>query len=73
MNIQGLSPLQQEIATRLWNCDTTEQRDREIQAMPKSIQKHAYLVVQMMLLTVIDQHLDKWLEFPEIKEFLNNF
>jgi len=73
MDIQGLSPLQQEIAKKLWECDTVEQRDQAIQMMPKNAQKHAYLVVQMMLITVIDQHLDKWSEFPEIKEFLNNF
>ena len=73
MDIQGLSPLQQEIAKKLWACDTVEQRDHAIQMMPKNAQKHAYLVVQMMLITVIGQHLDKWSEFPEIKEFLNNF
>jgi hypothetical protein len=73
MDIQGLSPLQQEIAKKLWECDTVEQRDQAIQMMPKNAQKHANLVVQMMLITVIDQHLDKWSEFPEIKEFLNNF
>ena len=73
MDIQGLSPLQQEIAKKLWECDTVEQRDQAIQMMPKNVQKHANLVVQMMLITVIDQHLDKWSEFPEIKEFLNNF
>jgi hypothetical protein len=72
MDIQGLSPLQQEIAKKLWACDTVEQRDQAIQMMPKNAQKNANLVVQLMLITVIDQHLDKWSEFPEIKEFLNN-
>lgn len=72
MFIEGLSPLQQEIATRLWNCDTPEQRDQEIQLMPKNVQKHAFLVVEMMLLTAIDQYLEEFLEFPEIKEFLKS-
>jgi len=49
LEIEGLSPLQQEIADRIWRLDTPEQITEFFSSIPRSLLHDAYVVHQMMV------------------------
>ena len=55
IELTGLSPLQQELAERLWNMETTEEIEAWIQMMPRSVALQAYVVMQMIIAAEIDR------------------
>jgi 23S rRNA C2498 (ribose-2'-O)-methylase RlmM len=56
ITIQGLTKQQRQIADMIWSCDTQEDVDRLIQNLPKSYNKDAVVIHQMMIAAVMDQH-----------------
>ena len=54
IQLEGLSPLQQELAERMWNMDSMEEIVAWIQMMPRSVAMQAYIVMQMMIASQID-------------------
>ena len=54
IELTGLSPLQCELAERLWNMETTEEIEAWIQMMPRSVALQAYVVRQMIIAALID-------------------
>jgi len=57
IRIDGLSPLQQELADRLWQMDDWEEICAWVAAMPRSVAQQAWVVIQMMLSAELD-HMD---------------
>ena len=49
MEIEGLSPLQQEIADQLWSLESPEQITEFFSLLPRSLLHDAYVVHQMMM------------------------
>jgi len=55
IELRGLSPLQQELAERMWAMDTMEDIVAWIQMMPRSVALQAYVVMQMIIAAEIDR------------------
>ena len=55
IELRGLSPLQQELAERIWNMESMEEIVAWIQTMPRSVALQAYVVMQMIIAAEIDR------------------
>jgi len=55
MELTGLSPLQLELAERMWAMETMEDIVAWIQMMPRSVALQAYIVMQMIIAAEIDR------------------
>ena len=55
IELRGLSPLQQELAERMWAMDTMEDIVAWVQTMPRSVALQAYVVMQMIIAAEIDR------------------
>jgi hypothetical protein len=54
IELTGLSPLQRELAERMWNMESMEEIVAWIQMMPRSVALQAYVVMQMIIAAWID-------------------
>jgi hypothetical protein len=55
IELRGLSPLQQELAERMWNMESMEDIVAWVQTMPRSVALQAYIVMQMIIAAEIDR------------------
>ena len=55
IELRGLSPLQRELAERMWNMESMEDIVAWIQMMPRSVALQAYVVMQMIIAAEIDR------------------
>ena len=54
IELTGLSPLQRELAERMWNMESMDEIVAWIQMMPRSVALQAYIVMQMIIAAEID-------------------
>jgi len=55
IELTGLSPLQQELAQRMWQMDSMDEIVAWVQSMPRSVALQAYIVMQMIIAAEIDR------------------
>jgi len=55
IELTGLSPLQQELAERMWNMQSMDEIVAWVQTMPRSVALQAYVVMQMIIAAEIDR------------------
>jgi hypothetical protein len=55
IELTGLSPLQRELADRMWAMESMDDIVAWIQTMPRSVALQAYIVMQMILAAEIDR------------------
>jgi hypothetical protein len=55
IELTGLSPLQRELADRMWNMESMEEIVAWVQTMPRSVALQAYIVMQMIIAAEIDR------------------
>jgi hypothetical protein len=55
IELTGLSPLQKELAERMWAMDNMEDIVAWVQMMPRSVALQAYIVMQMIIAAEIDR------------------
>jgi hypothetical protein len=55
IELRGLSPLQRELAERMWNMESMDEIVAWIQMMPRSVALQAYVVMQMIIAAEIDR------------------
>jgi hypothetical protein len=69
IEIPGFSPIQRELADRIWSMDTKEQMQQFFDSLPRRLQAEAHVVFHMIVLACIDQEpLDDCDEAREIIE-----
>ncbi len=56
IQIEGLSPVQMEMANRMWALDDIIDVDNYINMMPKRLRGQARLVREMMIAAALDQY-----------------
>ena len=71
--LEGLSPLQVEIANVLWQIDTEAEIDSFIQTLPKRYIPEAIAVKELMVAACIDQALEEREDLDLAKEVLERF
>ena len=77
MEISGFSPLQRELADRIWCMESMEEIVAWVQTLPRSVAVQAWIVIQMIILESLDSApLDDLTEADEvigyIKDLPNN-
>ena len=67
--IQGFSPLQRDLADRIWSMDTEEEITEFVSAMPRNLKREAWVVMQMIIAAELDRvdHVD-----PELESYLRS-
>ena len=55
IELTGLSPLQRELAERMWQMDSRDEIVAWVQSMPRSVALQAYIVMQMIIAAEIDR------------------
>jgi hypothetical protein len=55
IELHGLSPLQRELAERMWNMESMDEIVAWVQTMPRSVALQAYIVMQMIIAAEIDR------------------
>ena len=55
IELTGLSPLQKELAERMWQMESMEDIVAWIKMMPRSVALQAYIVMQMIVAAEIDR------------------
>ena len=55
IELTGLSPLQRELADRMWQMESTDEIVTWINSMPRSVALQAYIVMQMIIAAEIDR------------------
>jgi transcription termination factor Rho len=55
IELTGLSPLQRELAERMWNMESMDEIVAWVQTMPRSVALQAYIVMQMIIAAEIDR------------------
>jgi hypothetical protein len=55
IELTGLSPLQQELADRMWQMDSIDEIVTWVQSMPRSVALQAWIVMQMIIAAEIDR------------------
>lgn len=55
IQLDGLTPLQQELADRIWHMDTREEIVAWVATMPRSVAQQAWIVMQMIIAAQIDE------------------
>jgi hypothetical protein len=71
MEIRGLSPLQRDLADKIWACDSEEDIIGFIDTLPKRLRGQARFVHELMILAVWDDVVKEQQEFPEVMELLD--
>ena len=55
IELAGLSPLQRELADRMWQMESMDEIVAWVQSMPRSVALQAYIVMQMIIAAEIDR------------------
>ena len=55
IEVTGLSPLQKELAERMWAMESMDEIVAWVQSMPRSVALQAYVVMQMIIAAEIDR------------------
>jgi len=69
IEIPGLSPLQIDLANRIWDMDSTEEVLEFFDSLPRSLKIEAYIVYQMILWAWMDD--EPITDFTEALDFIN--
>jgi hypothetical protein len=56
ITLEGLSQQQYQIADMLWSCESQEDVQRLLRAMPAEYRQDAQTIHQLMIAAVMDQH-----------------
>jgi len=56
ITLEGLTQQQYQIADLLWSCESQEDVERMISAMPRQYKRDAMTIHQLMIAAVMDQH-----------------
>ena len=52
--IEGFTPLQKDLADRIWQLDTELEVSAFIMSLPRSLKREAYVVMQMIIASELD-------------------
>lgn len=55
IEINNLTPLQQDLADKIWSLDSMSSVDEFISTLPRSLKREAEVIKHMMVATVLDQ------------------
>lgn len=70
MKLEGLTPLQCEIADALWSLGSSEECQAWLNTLPTPIYKEALIVMELMLIASVDEYVDEMWEYPDAQAII---
>ena len=58
IQIQGFTPLQRDLADRIWSMDTEDQVQEFVSTLPRSLKREAWVVMQMIIAGELDSYME---------------
>jgi hypothetical protein len=58
IEIRGFTPLQQDLADRIWSLDTQHQVEEFVGQLPKNLKREAWVVQQMIIVQELDNQME---------------
>jgi hypothetical protein len=65
MKIEGLTPIQVEIADHLWSLGTSDQCQAWLRTLSPAIYDEALIVMELMMLASVDEYIDDMTSYPD--------
>ena len=69
IRIQGLSPLQRDLADRIWSMDTEDQVQEFVSTLPRSLKREAWVVMQMIIASELDNQMEV---SPDVQAYISS-
>jgi hypothetical protein len=69
IQIQGLSPLQRDLADRIWSMDTEDQVQEFVSTLPRSLKREAWVVMQMIIASELDNQMEV---SPDVQAYISS-
>lgn len=69
IQIQGFSPLQQDLADRIWSMDTEDQVQEFVSTLPRSLKREAWVVMQMIIASELDNQMEV---SPDVQAYISS-
>jgi len=73
ITVEGFSPLQRELADRMWELDSSEEVAAFMLSLPRSLRKPAQVVYDMIIAAALDELVAEMPQFPEAEELVDRF
>lgn len=67
ITIEGLSPLQRDIADRIWSLDTQQEVQQFVTTLPRSLKREAWTVMNMIIAAELDSYMEVT---DEVRDYL---
>ena len=69
IQILGLSPLQRDLADRIWSMDTEDQVQEFVSTLPRSLKREAWVVMQMIIASELDNQMEV---SPDVQAYISS-
>ena len=69
IQIQGFSPLQRDLADRIWSMDTEDQVQEFVSTLPRSLKREAWVVMQMIIASELDNQMEV---SPDVQAYISS-
>ena len=69
IQIQGFTPLQRDLADRIWSMDTEDQVQEFVGTLPRSLKREAWVVMQMIIATELDNQMEV---SPDVQAYISS-
>lgn len=73
ITVEGFSPLERELADRMWALDSPEEVAAFMLSLPRSLRKTARVVHDMLVAAYIDEIVAEKQQFPEVEILVDKF
>lgn len=65
----GLTPLQKDLAEKIWALDTQDAVEEFVNGLPRSLRRQAQVVMEMMIASAFDEEMDTELAQEVLAQF----
>jgi hypothetical protein len=73
ITVEGFSPLQRELADKMWALDSFEDLEDFILSLPRNLRRTAITVRDMLVLVNIDEFVAEMPQFPDVELLVDRF
>jgi hypothetical protein len=69
MSVEGFTPLQQDLADKIWGMDTQDQIQEFVSTLPRSLKREAWVVMQMIIASELDNQMEV---SPDVQAYISS-
>jgi len=73
ITVEGFSPLQRELADKIWALESFDKVEEFILGLPRNLRRAAITVRDMLVLANIDEFVAEMPQFPDVEILVDRF